>query len=297
MASPLKRRRATAGEMEERAKFLINYASERGPVTVRGLYYQAEVHGVPGIDKTENSYGKIQQQVLKLRREGRLDYNDIADATRWMRKPTTFDSVEDALIQTARHYRKSLWRDNDARVEIWVEKDAVAGTIYETTARYDIALMVARGFSSETFCFEAVEQYDEDKTTYVYYLGDFDRSGCDAAKSLEEKLQRFAAERCIKVVFKSIAITPAQVKKYRLPTREPKRETKADQNWPHDYACELDAMEPDVMRSLVEQMINRHLPQDQLAVLMVAEQSEREFFGKFINRRKRKQPVAGGGDA
>jgi hypothetical protein len=98
-------------------------------------------------------------------------------------------------------------------------------------------------------------------------------------------------------VFKSIAITPAQVRKYRLPTREPKRKTEADRNWPHDYACELDAMAPDVMRDLVEQMTNQHLPQDHLAVLMVAEQSEREFFKTFIKRRKRKQPVVGGGDA
>jgi hypothetical protein len=45
-ASPINRRRATANEMEERAAFLINYAVAHGPVTVRGLYYQAEVHGV-----------------------------------------------------------------------------------------------------------------------------------------------------------------------------------------------------------------------------------------------------------
>ncbi len=282
-----KRRRATADEMEERAAFLIDYAAEHGPVTVRGLYYQAEVHGVPVIDKTDSGYDKIQGQVLKLRRQGRLDYNDIADATRWMRKPTTYDSVEDALTETARTYRKSLWRDNDARVEIWCEKDALAGVIFQITSMYDVPLMVARGFSSETFCFEAVEQYDEDKTTYVYYLGDFDRSGRDAANTLKEKLQRFAGEKGIKVVFKWIAITPAQVKKYRLPTREPKRESRADQNWEYDYACELDAMAPDVMRDLVEQAINRHLPQDQLAVLKVAEESGREFFKQFIRRRKR----------
>jgi hypothetical protein len=145
--------------MEERAAFLINYAVEHGPVTVRGLYYQAEVHGVPGIDKTDSSYDKIQRQVLNLRREGRLDYNDIADSTRWMRKPVTHDSVEDALNETARTYRKSLWRDNDARVAIWAEKDAVAAVLFEITSKYDVGLMVARRFSSETFCFEAVEQY------------------------------------------------------------------------------------------------------------------------------------------
>jgi hypothetical protein len=281
------RRRATASEMEQRAAFLIDYAEQHGPVTVRQLYYQAEVRRITGINKTDSGYDKIQHQVLKLRRKGRLSYSDIADATRWMRKPSSYDSVEDALAETARTYRKSLWRDNDARVEIWCEKDALAGVLYQVTSNYDVALMVARGFSSETFCFEAVEQYDEDKITHVYYLGDFDRAGRDAANTLKEKLQRFASEKGIKVMFKWIAVTPAQVKKYRLPTREPKRETKADQNWEYDYACELDAMEPDTMRDLVETAINRHLPQDQLAVLKVAEESEREFFKAFIRRKRR----------
>ena len=58
-ASQIKRHRATKAEMEERAEFLINYAELHGPVTVRGLYYQAEVAGLPGIDKTDGSYNKI----------------------------------------------------------------------------------------------------------------------------------------------------------------------------------------------------------------------------------------------
>ena len=33
--------------MEERAEFLIPYAEEHGPVTVRQLYYQAEVTAFP----------------------------------------------------------------------------------------------------------------------------------------------------------------------------------------------------------------------------------------------------------
>src|SRR5215471_5645868 len=100
-ASHVKRRRATKKEMEERAEFLIDYASEHGPVTVRQLYYQAEVHGVPGIDKTDAGYDKVQRQVLDLRRAGRLPYDQIADLTRWMRKPRTYDGVEAALQATA----------------------------------------------------------------------------------------------------------------------------------------------------------------------------------------------------
>jgi hypothetical protein len=63
---------------------------------------------------------------------------------------------EDALQETARLYREALWRETEAHVEIWCEKDALARMIYPVTAVYDVPLMVARGFSSETICFEAI---------------------------------------------------------------------------------------------------------------------------------------------
>jgi hypothetical protein len=236
--------------MEVRAEFLVNYAEQHGPITVRGLYYQAEVAQVAGIDKTEAGYGKVQHQVLNLRRKGRLDYDHIADATRWMRKPKSHDSVEDALAETARTYRRNLWRDANVYVEIWIEKDALAGVIYPITAQYDIPLMVARGFSSETFAYEAVAARGDDERAYhVYYLGDFDRSGRDAARTLQEKLERFAKDRPFAVIFRQVAVTEQQIRLLRLPTRPHKRNSPADRAWPYSYACELDAVPPDVLRS------------------------------------------------
>ena len=99
--------RATKAEMEERAAFLIDYAHQHGPVSVRGLYYQAEVASVPGIDKSDQAYQRVQQQVLVLRRTGRMPYTDISDATRWMRKPTSYNSIQDALEENARTYREA----------------------------------------------------------------------------------------------------------------------------------------------------------------------------------------------
>jgi hypothetical protein len=284
-ASPIKRRRATNAEMGERAEFLIDYAEEHGPVTVRGLYYQAEVAHVPGIDKTDSSYAKVQRQVLNLRREGRLSYNDISDATRWMRKPRSHDSVEDAIAHTARTYRRSLWTDAPTYVEIWCEKDALAGVIYPITSKFDVPLMVARGFASETFCYEAIAAREGDyRDYYVYYLGDFDRAGHDAARSLEEKLTRFADEDGIDVIFEQIAVTREQIERWRLPTRKPKRLSPADRKWPHNFACELDAIPPDTIRALVTSVINPHIDQDQLRILKVAEESERELL-KALGKR------------
>jgi hypothetical protein len=285
-ASPVKRRRATKDEMEERAEFLIDYAEAHAPVTVRGLYYQAEVAGVPGIDKDDKGYAKVQRQVLSLRREGLLSYGCIADATRWMRKPHTHDSVEDALHETAKYYRKALWRDSEDYVEIWCEKDALAGVIFPVTSMYDVPLMITRGFSSETFCFEAVEAWEpheeRNRTHWVYYLGDFDRAGQDAARSLKEKLDRFSEERDVLVIFEQIAVNEDQIERWQLPTREPKRKSPVDKQWPFKHACELDAIPPDTLRELVQGEIERHLPADQLAILQTAEESERTEIMRLV---------------
>jgi hypothetical protein len=295
------RHRATRDEMVERAAFLIAYASQHGPVTVRQLYYRAEVCGIPGIDKTDAGYDKVQRQVLELRRAGRLPYTDIADLTRWMRKPDTYDGVEAALQETARLYRKALWADADTYIEIWCEKDALAGVIYPVTAEYDVPLMVSRGYASETFCFEAIAARESDPRTYdVWYLGDFDRSGCDAAQSLKEKLERFAAERGVRVHFHQLAIEQADVRRFSaedmtalvnlngelkwLPAREHKRKSPADKAWPHAYAIELDAIEPDDLRRMIREIITSYLPPEQLKILRVAEKSERQLLGDLVNR-------------
>jgi hypothetical protein len=258
------------------------------------------VHGVPGIDKTEGGYDKVQRQVLGLRRAKRLPYRNIADLTRWMRKPRTHDNIKEALQDTARFYRKALWRELETYLEIWCEKDALAGVIYPITAEYDVPLMVARGYSSETFCFEAIAAREDDPRVYcVWYLGDFDRSGRDAAKSLEEKLLRFGDEMRVAVRFRQLAIEEADVLKFdansmaamvnlngkvrQLPAGEPKRKSRADEAWPHPYAIELDAIEPDDLRRMVREVIDHYLPPEQLEILRVAEDSEREQLGEFIS--------------
>jgi hypothetical protein len=275
-ASRIKRRRATADEMEVRAAFLIGYATRHQPVTVRQLYYAAETHGVPGIGKDERDYEKVQQQVLRLRREGRLAYDTIADLTRWQRKPRSYDSVEDALAHTAQFYRRNLWRDAAVLVEVWLDKDALAGAVYPVTAEYDVPLMVYRGFSSETFAWEAVQAHgDEDRPVVILHVGDFDRAGEDARHDLERKLRAFAAEAGLRILFHHLGVTLDQIAALQLSKRPPKRNTPADLRWPYGFAVELDAIPPDDLRGIIRAAIEVFLPTEQREILRVAEESER----------------------
>ncbi|WP_353350453.1 hypothetical protein [Aquicoccus sp. SU-CL01552] len=269
--------------MQVRAAFLITYAKAHAPVTVRQLFYAATVADVPGIDKTELGYNKVQSQVLELRRCGRLPYYCIADATRYMRKPRTFDGWEAALQDTARLYRKSLWADSDEEVEIWLEKSALAGVLYPVTSEYDVPLMPTGGYTSETFAYGAVnEMRGTGKTLVVYALYDFDRSGQDAANSLQEKVERFGAEFGVQVRFHHLGLSYHQVLNLDLPTRPAKRNTAADRRWPYDFAAELDAIPPDTIRDMVREAIEDHLPAYELEHLKQVENAERETLLQFI---------------
>ena len=125
-------------------------------MTVRQVFYQATVRGP--VEKAESGYGKIQTDLTVMRRAGELPYDWLADNTRWQRKPRTFKSIEDALKETARFYRKALWDDLGVYAEIWLEKDALAGVLYPVTSNmFDVPLMVARGYASLSFLHSAAE--------------------------------------------------------------------------------------------------------------------------------------------
>jgi hypothetical protein len=152
------------------------FDSHGTPATVRQMFYALTVEGV--IAKTEQGYKQVCRHLLKMRRLGIVPYDFLADNTRWMRKRDSYASLADFLDRTQDLYRKAVWDDLDVRVEIWIEKDALAGVVYEVTDRWDVPLMVTRGYSSETFVYEAAQEINRDgKKTFIYYFGDYDPSG------------------------------------------------------------------------------------------------------------------------
>ena len=200
-------------------------------MTVRQVFYQATVVGL--VEKTETGYGKVQTDLVQMRRAGALPYGWLADNTRWQRKPDTFGSIQEALDDTAHFYRKALWRDADAYVEVWLEKDALAGVVYPVTERYDVPLMVARGYASLSFLHSAAEYINDlDVPAYIYHLGDFDPSGVNAGEKIEETLRELAPDADI--TFERIAVTPKQIKRLAASDaadqddRQPREELRRD---------------------------------------------------------------------
>jgi hypothetical protein len=177
------------------------------------------------------------------------------------------------LRETAKFYRKSLWDDVDAYLEIWLEKDALAGVIYPVASMFDVPLMVSRGYASLSFLHSAAEYIDSlDVPTYIYHLGDFDPSGVNAGEKIEETLRELAPNA--EIVFERIAVTPEQIAQWNLTTRPTKGSDTRAKNF-GEVSVELDAIDPGRLRRLVQKTIEQRLPRRQFDILKAAEKSER----------------------
>ncbi|MGO9519839.1 MAG: hypothetical protein ACLPND_22605, partial [Candidatus Korobacteraceae bacterium] len=151
------------------------------------MFYQAESAGL--IEKTDAAYQGIVVRLLgQMREDGELPWTWIADSTRWMRKPRSYSSLEEAIARTAETYRRALWDNQNAYVEVWCEKEALAGVLYEITEPYDVPLMVVKGFPSKGFVHGAAKAIEGmNKPAYLYYFGDWDPSGLVIWNDIQSK--------------------------------------------------------------------------------------------------------------
>jgi hypothetical protein len=262
------------------------------PMTIRQAYYRLSVDGI--IAKTEAEYkGTVCRLTAEMRRSGEIPYEWVADSTRWMRKPTTYSSAEAALRRTAETYRRSLWDESDTYVEVWLEKEALAGVLVEVTDEWDVPLMVTRGYPSMSFLHSAAEAIRarawKGQHTRIYYFGDRDPSGVDidraVVQGIGESLMALELEGMYETpeeafecnaTFERVAVTEHQIEEWRLPTR-PTKKTDTRSKGFEGESVEVDAIPSHLLRRLAEDCIEQHVNRYEHEVLQKAEAEERRI--------------------
>ena len=209
MSSPTKRRRSTKAEILDIKTAIYRVCEEDQPVTCRQVFYRLVSQGV--IRKTEAEYKSTVIRLLgDMRRDDTIPYEWVAGNTRWMRKPTAYSSLSAMAESTARVYRRKIWDGQDVYVEVWTEKDALAGVLYDITSEYDVPLMVSRGFASHSFLFEAGKAIEvQNKLTFIYHFGDYDPSGIAIDRQIQNGLEEHAPDA--EIIFERVAVTPRQI--------------------------------------------------------------------------------------
>jgi hypothetical protein len=277
-SSSIKRGRRTKKEIEVLQELLEMVLKEEHPMTVRQVFYQMVSRGY--IEKTENQYKNVVVRLLsKMRIEGQIPFGWVADSTRWQRKPRTYSSLEQAIRRTAETYRRSCWDNQDAYVEIWLEKDALAGVLLEETKVWDVPLMVTRGYSSLSYLYEAADFIsDLEKPAYLYYFGDYDPSGLDIPRNVEKRLREFAPDS--EINFERVAVTEAQIQAWGLPTRPTKRTDSRTKSFKGE-SVEVDAIPPKQLRELASDCIIQHIDEHEWNIMEQTEASEKQILEMF----------------
>lgn len=265
-------KRRTKAEIDAIREAIYAALLEDRPMTVRQVFYRLVSNGVIG--KTENEYkNTVCRLLVEMRRAGTVPYGWIADNTRWMRRPRTYGSMKAALRITAEAYRRSLWATAPATVEVWLEKDALAGVLYEVTEAWDVPLMVTRGYPSLSYLHEAAEALrDSGKPAFLYYFGDYDPSGLDIPRFVQGGLREMVPEA--EIIFERVAVNPEQIEALGLVTRPTKRTDSRSKGF-EGGSVEVDAIPPRTLKALVHRCVERHLDPHALATLRNVEEQER----------------------
>lgn len=265
--------RRCPAEMAKIREALYELLEADNPMTVRQVFYQLVGRGV--VAKTEGEYKQTVVRLLTaMRRAGQLPFGWIADNTRWMRKPRTYSSIDEMLSLTAETYRRAIWDSQPAYVEIWLEKDALAGVVYEETGPWDVPLMVTRGYPSVSYLYEAADAIREQKKpAYLYYFGDLDPSGVDITRTVERGIREFAPD--VSLFFQRVAVTVQQVEELGLHTRPTKVTDSRSKNFSGE-SVEVDAIPPTQLRDLVRGCIEKHIDRRLLRRTRKVEAAERE---------------------
>jgi hypothetical protein len=292
-----RKNRRKKSDMEALRKAIHEILEADHPQTVRQVFYAMTVRGLVG--KSEAEYdGTVCRLIGELREADDLPWGRIVDNTRWRRRPVTFTGLSDAIWSLAKGYRRDLWADARDYIEIWVEKDALAGVLIEETDPLDVPLMVAKGYTSKSFAFDAAKNLEAvgvDKNVFVYHLGDSDPSGEDAARDVEAKLRRYAPDT--EIHFKRIAVLDEQIERWDLPLRPNKPgDTQTKKFHRQAGSVELDAIPARELRKLVRDVIMQHVDEDLHARLKTPQDGERKYLMRWppVFRQGHGWGVAGG---
>jgi hypothetical protein len=287
-ACPTKPVRRSKAEIAAIKAAIYEVIRQDPPMTVRQTFYQLVVSGI--IEKTEKEYqGTVIRLLTDMRLAGELPFDWIVDESRRRRITQTCDNLTEAVEACAEFYRRSALRESDDYVEIWCEKEALAGLLWDVTSEYDVPLMVSKGMPSLTFLHGSAQEIYKaviaGKDTFIYQFGDHDPSGVLIPQTIESRLAALC-ERigCCPPNIERVPLTEDQISEFNLPTRPTKRDGNRHAHNFEGDSVELDALPPSELRAMVREVIERHITPEALSALRATEESERDVLRMWASQ-------------
>lgn len=301
-------------EIIEKANRIIEDWQAKGfTLTVRQVYYRFialdwfpaswidddynKAHGLPpGTKNTLRNYKRLIDILTIGRLGGLIDWEAIEDRTRSLRGLSHWDDTAEYLESVRHGYRNDKWASQKVRFELWIEKDALSGIAEHIATQddLDIQFFSSRGYNSESAMWRAARRinwYRENtkQETIILQYSDHDPSGIDIARDIKVRFDVFNCP----VTVKRMALTMAQVKKFKLPPNPAKENDIRFAGYVSKFgkeSWEMDALEPDYLLQITREEILKHRDADDWKAKSDIEDTQKHLM------RGARVPVFGFGD-
>lgn len=149
--------RGTTKLLIQRANKILGEYSQK--LTVRQLYYQFVARG--WLPNTQRNYSNLAARVTDARYAGAIDWEALEDRGRTPEMAGDWPSVKDRVEEAIEYFRLPRWKGQANYVEVWVEKQALAGVLWPIAAQWHVTLMVNKGYSSASAMKESADRIIE----------------------------------------------------------------------------------------------------------------------------------------
>lgn len=264
---------------------IADYQGQGFNLTLRQLYYQFVAKAL--IPNTERSYKNLGQTINDGRLAGLIDWNAIEDRTRNLVAWRHYESPEHAIRSVLDSYDIDMWSNQEMRVEVWIEKEALVGVISGVCGELDVPYFACRGYVSQSEQWRAGRRMKRDgRNTVMIHLGDHDPSGMDMTRDNDDRLRMFANYNG-RVEVRRIALNMNQINEYNPPPNPAKFSDSRFAQYVAEYgdeSWELDALEPAVLTQLIQDEVDSIRDMDLWAERVEQLDDDKRILGGIVDK-------------
>jgi len=240
-------------------------------VTLRQLFYRLVAAQI--LPNTTTAYQTLSNRTAAARRAG--SFPDLIDLTREIHQHQHFDSPAEARDWLHNIYRRDRTEGQSATLYLGVEKRGIVQQLLSWFGDFGFPIVALGGYSSETYIQTILRDvHRQGRQAVLIYAGDFDPSGEDIIRDFGDRARGY-----LRIV--RIALNADQIDEYQLPEQPGKPTDSRARGFQARHGrlvqVELDALPPDVLRSLYQEAIDRFFDRAAYDSIMAMEAGDREM--------------------
>lgn len=244
-------------------QIIATYAAQGYDLTLRQLFYQFVSRDL--IKNTQTEYKRLGSIINDARLAGMIDWESITDRTRNLHALATWASPSSIIDACVQQFRTDRWASQPNRLEVWIEKEALAGVFQRVCDELRIPFFSCRGYTSQSEMWVAAQRLrgiiKNKQTPIILHFGDHDPSGMDMTRDIKDRLALFMGG----VKLDRLALNMDQIEEYEPPPNPAKLTDSRAEGYITEFgdeSWELDALEPDVLAALVRDFANEIIDPD-----------------------------------